>query len=40
MMQMELSQISRLPLTDDRQLQYSNDLAFTYFREAIQGARG
>ena len=37
--QMDLSRISRLPLTEDSQLRYSNDLALAYFRE-VMGASG
>ena len=36
--QMDLSQISRLPLTEDRQLRYSSDLASAYFREVMSSS--
>lgn len=36
---MDLSKISRLPLTEDRHLRYSNDLASAYYRE-VMSARG
>ncbi len=32
---MDLTKISRLPLTEDRRVRYSSDLAFTYYREVM-----
>jgi hypothetical protein len=36
---MDAAQISRLPLTEDRQARYSTDLAFAHYKE-VMGARG